>query len=151
TNAAADLLRREADIAIRNFRPEQPDLIARKMHEVPASLWATPDYLRSVGDPGRDDEMSGGAFIGFTPVSGMVEFLGARGLKVTSDNFVLVSANHLVQWEMVKAGLGIGVMTDRIAEREPLVTRAIPDMEPVMVPAWLTTHREVSTNRRVRL
>jgi len=151
TNEAADLQRREADIAVRNFRPEQPDLIARKLLDEPGGLWATPAYLDKVGHPKIADDLAGVDFIGFEPTDQMVKYLTGMGLKVTLENFVISSANHTVQWACVKQGLGIGVMTHRIAEAEPKVMQAIPDMEPIMVPIWLTAHREVHTSRRVRL
>ena len=51
TSAVSDLRRREAGIAIRNFRPEDPELVARKLPDSEAHLYATPEYLRSLGDP----------------------------------------------------------------------------------------------------
>jgi DNA-binding transcriptional LysR family regulator len=151
TNTTADLQRREADIAIRNFRPEQPDLIAKKVSEEPAGFWATPAYLDRVGHPKFADDMSGVHFIGFESAEQMSDYFVKLGLKLAPSNFVVSSANHMAQWACVKQGLGIGVMTDRIAEMEPGVMRAIPDMQPIVVPVWLTAHREVSTSRRVRL
>ena len=53
SNAASDLKGREADIAIRLFEPTQPDLIARRVGELVAHLYATPAYLRSIGNPSR--------------------------------------------------------------------------------------------------
>jgi len=51
SNKASDLRRREADIAIRNFRPTEPDLVAKKIRDVPARLYAAPAYLERIGNP----------------------------------------------------------------------------------------------------
>ena len=53
-------------------------------------------------------------------------------------------------WEMVKFGLGIGVMDGLIGDREPLVRRAVPELG-LKFPLWLVAHREVNTSRRIRL
>ena len=53
-------------------------------------------------------------------------------------------------WEMVKRGLGIGVMDGLIGDREPLVRRALPELR-LIFPMWLVAHREVNTSRRIRV
>lgn len=47
-------------------------------------------------------------------------------------------------------GVGIGGITRDIGDAEPLVCRILPDMEPMIVPMWLATHRELNTSKRVR-
>lgn len=150
SNAPSDLQRREADIAMRNFRPTEPDLIAKKVRDDPGGFFATPDYLDKVGNPKSTDDLTGVDFIGFNRTDQMVNMMVGLGMKVTQENFPIVSENHLVQWQMVKQGLGLGVITDLIGEKEPAVVRALPDLAPIMVPIWLTAHREVRTSRRVR-
>ena len=54
-------------------------------------------------------------------------------------------------WEMVKEGLGIGVLDGNLGDAEPLVRRVLPDFQPLMFPIWLVAHREVNTSRRIRL
>ncbi len=63
----------------------------------------------------------------------------------------MLTASHLVHWELVKQGLGVGVMPIRTGDAEPLVRRALPAMAPIEVPVWLVAHRELKTSRRVRL
>ena len=53
--------------------------------------------------------------------------------------------------ELVKQGLGIGIQDGVIGDREPLVRRVLPDLEPINFSMWLVTHREVSTSRRIRV
>lgn len=57
----------------------------------------------------------------------------------------------MVLWELVKSGLGIGASIDEVGDAEPRVERVLPGMAPIPVPAWLVSHREVHTSRRVRL
>ena len=84
--------------------------------------------------------------------SGMfMKGLNALGLNLTELNFPIMTENYLVMWELVKHGLGIGILDGTIGDAEPLVQRALPDLEPLMFPTWLVAHREVNTSRRIRV
>ncbi len=54
-------------------------------------------------------------------------------------------------WELVKQGLAIGVMAKDVGDRTPGVECVLPDLDPITVPIWLVTHRELHTSRRIRL
>lgn len=151
SNRPSDLRRREADIAVRNFRPTDPDLVAKKIKEVGAYLYASSRYLARIGRPTCAEDLSRADFIGFDRTDALIDGLNAMGLRLTQANFVLVTENQLVQWELVKQGVGIGIMSEDIGDPEPGVQRALPAMAPIVVPLWLTTHREVHTSRRVRV
>ncbi len=151
SNDVRDLRRREADIAVRNGRPTDPDLIAKKIKDDTACLYATEGYLAQCGELQGPNDMSRVRFIGFDNNGPFIEGLNAQGLKVTPKHFPVLSASHLVHWELVKHGVGIGVMATRIGDAEPMVRRAVPWLTPFEFPIWLVAHREVSTSRRVRL
>lgn len=151
SNAVSDLRRREADIAIRNGRPTDQDLIARKVKDDYAQLYATRGYLRKIGNPQTLSEFSNAAFIGFHDNKPLLDGLNALGFCLTGGNFPIVTGSHLVHWELTKQGLGIGVMQMRVGDAETKVVRVLPSMEPIDVPVWLVAHREVRTSRRVRL
>lgn len=151
SNNTRDLGRREADIAIRSFRPTQPELIARKIKDVQARLYATPNYLKRIGIPISPDTIQRAEFIGFDNTDRLLNGLNTLGLNLTKENFPIRTENHLVLWELVKQGLGVGIMQADVGDAEPLVERALPKLEPIMFPIWLTAHRELKTSRRVRL
>lgn len=151
SNALRDLRRREADIAIRHVRPDQPDLIARLVAETTGHLYAAPSYLERVGRPGDMADMERLDFIGFEQGDDLLNGLNAMGLNLTRRNFPIVADNGVVAWEMTKQGLGVGVMTREIAESTPEVEMVLPEFAPVPVPVWLTTHRELHSSRRIRL
>ena len=147
---ASDLKRREADIAIRHFQPTEPDLIAKKIRDVPARLYATPSYLERIGNPKLPYDLRRADFISVDR-SRFMNGLNALGLSLTERNFPILTENYLVMWELVKHGLGIGVLDGNIGDAEPLVRRVLPDFEPFMFPIWLVAHRELNTSRRVRV
>ncbi|WP_115935568.1 LysR family transcriptional regulator [Aestuariispira insulae] len=151
TNKAVDLNRREADIALRHFRPTQTELIARKLSDDNAFLYAAPDYLAQIGDPSTPAALGDADFIGFENNDVYLKGLKQMGVEITEGNFRLITDSHNVHWELVKAGAGIGVTMDLIGDAEPQVKRVLPDLAPVPVSTWLVTHRELNTSRRVRI
>lgn len=151
SNALRDLRRREADIAIRHVRPDQPDIVAKLIRETSAHLYAASAYLERYGRPKVARDLDDAHFIGFDRSDRLLSGLNARGLALTKANFRLVSDSSVTAWEMVKQGLGIGIMAKDIADITPEVECVLPDLEPFPVPVWLATHRELRTSRRIRL
>jgi DNA-binding transcriptional LysR family regulator len=144
-------LRREADIAIRNFRPSEPDLVAREIRDVPARLYATPAYLDSLNNPQLPYDLRQADFISIDGSGTFLKGLNAMGFHLTERNFPILTENYLVMWELVKHGLGIGILDGAIGDAEPKFTRVLPDLAPLMYPIWLVAHRELKTSRRIRL
>lgn len=151
TGQISDLKRREADIAIRNVEPQDPDLIARRLGDGEGRLYATPAYLASIGNPRTPAGFRDAAFISFADTGSMIDVLAAQGFSLRRENCRVACENHLVQWEFVKAGHGIGVMAALVGDAEPRVTRVLPELEPIRFPVWLVAHRELAMSRRVRV
>lgn len=151
TNQVSDLARREADIALRNVAPADPDLVARKVRDDVGYLYATPAYLTSLGEPTTLQELARGDFIAFDDTDTMRDVLVGMGLPITADHFRWICASQNVQWRLVTQGSGIGVMLAAIGDAEPRVVRVLPEQLRFPVPMWLTSHREVRTSRRVRI
>lgn len=150
SNAIRDLKRREADIAIRNARPEQPDLIARKMAEDRGGFYAAPDYLAELGPVTDPADLAEARFIGFDENETFLRALTARGIPVTEAQFPVIATTHPVHWEMARAGLGIGVGPCAMGDAEPGLQRVLPDVS-FDYPVWLVAHRELQTSPRVRI
>jgi DNA-binding transcriptional LysR family regulator len=151
SNSMSDLRRREADIAIRNVRPTQNDLVAKRLPDDQAVFFATPACLDRLGRPRTLSDLEGTDFIGFDRSAVFIDQLRAKGLSLTRDNFRLLSQSQLVQWEMVKAGLGIGIFPAWIGDAERSVERVAVPIDPITFPVWLVAHREVRTSARVRI
>ena len=151
TNTTSDLRRREADIAIRNFRPTQPELIAKKIKDVSARLYATAEYLKEIGEPKNTNDLSKANFISFDNTDGLISGLKALDVKLTTQNFPIQTEHFIAHWELVKQGLGIGIMPEATGDSEPQVVQVLPALDPISFPIWLTAHRELNTSRRVRM
>lgn len=151
SDAVRDLQRREADIAIRHVRPEQPDLIARLVRTSSGGLYAARAYLDAAGRPATPGDLAGHDLIGLANPERLAAELNRRmGLRLTADAFGYCPDSGVAAWEMVKAGLGIGVMMKDIADLTPGIEPVLPDLPPVEVPFWLTVHRELRTSPRIR-
>ncbi|KUJ85344.1 LysR family transcriptional regulator [Ruegeria marisrubri] len=151
TNDIRDLMRREADIAIRHVRPDQPDLIARLVREARAHLYAASTYLERKGRPRTMAELPAHDFVGFGDTARMIEFLAPLGIHLRQQNFPIGSPSGIVAWEYVRQGFGLAPMPEEVGDATAGVERVLPDMEPILFPIWLTTHRELHTSRRIRL
>ena len=151
SNQVSDLRRREADIAIRNFRPTQPDLIAKKIKDVNARLYATPQYIQQLGKLEYPEDLNSADFISIDGTGMYQDGLNSLGLTLTKKNFPILTENYITHWQLVKQGLGIGIMPENIGDSEPLVQQVLPTLPAIEFPIWLTTHRELNTSRRVRI
>lgn len=149
--AVQDLKRREADIAIRHVRPEQPDLIARALPDAVARLYASSAYLDANGRPQRPEDFRRHRLIGQETAGRVLARLRREGLPVERANFPILCEQGLVGWELVRRGLGVGVMLSEIAALTPEVELVYPAFPPIVVPTWLATHRELRSSPRIRL
>lgn len=151
SDALSDLRRREADIAIRHVRPEQPDLIGRLVREATASFYASPEWTARHGVPRNADDMMDTDFIGFDRSGRGQDYLRAMGLDLSHRNVHVYCENTCVVWEMIKRGLGVGIMGDDIAAGCDGIVRVLTDLPAIRFPIWLVTHRELHTSRRIRM
>ncbi|MDF3193150.1 LysR family transcriptional regulator [Pseudomonas sp. 1928-m] len=147
----SDLLRREADIAIRHVRPEQPELIGRLVRQSSACFYASESWVRVHGLPRTAEEALQHDFIGLDRAGHYLHHLRAVGLLLSNTNFRSYADNSVTYWEMVRQGLGIGAIMEEIARETPGMVRVLEDVAPFQLPIWLVTHRELRTARRIRI
>ena len=150
-DAISDLLRREADIAIRHVKPEQPELIARLVREAEANFYASEDWVQVHGHPRRAQDAAHLPFVGSDRSGQYLSYLRQHGLPVKEANFSCYADQSKAHWALVRHGLGIGAMIDEIARDTPGIVRVLDDVPPVRFPIWLVTHRELRTSRRIRI
>ena len=105
--------------------------------------------LNGLADPITKISLKQADFVSFDNTGMLLAGLNERGLTLTKDNFPIMTENYIAHWELVKQGLGIGIMPEEIGDAESLVKRVLPNFT-IDFPVWLTTHRELNTSRRVR-
>lgn len=146
-----NLMAREADIALRNVRPEQPNLVARLVSERTGYFYAATSYLDTRGRPETIPELQDHDWIGMGDTDRYLGYMAQLGLALTADHLPLRSVSGIAAWEMCKAGLGILPMDREIAKATPGLEPLLPEHLAVSFPIWLVAHREVHTSPRIRL
>lgn len=145
-----DLLRRDADIAVRNVRPTQDDVIARKVGEMAIGLFAGPDYATRRPLPTTLDELLTHELIGFDRSDELIRGFANQGVVVDRGAFSVRCDDHVVLVELIAAGLGLGFVSLASARARGLVSVPLP-LPPLHLPVWVATHQEVHTSRRIRV
>lgn len=147
SNAVSNLLRREADIALRMVQPDQASLVARRIAKITLGAYAHRDYLRRRGTPRQLEDLLAHDVIGDDSV---LRGFAAFGFPTGPEALSFRSDDLMAQWEAVRAGLGIGFIGDYVARSDRQVVAVLPALKLPVLPVWLTVHREIRTSRRIR-
>ena len=151
SNQVSNLLRREADIAVRMVRPDQETLVAKKIGNVGLGAYAHRSYLARRSSLRQPADLLQHDLIGSDTDTSILLGFKALGYAVGPQAFALRTDDLVVQWQAVRAGLGIGFVADYMARSEPDVLRVLPGLLPIPeIPMWLAVHREIRTNKRIR-
>lgn len=150
SNQVENLLRRDADIAIRMVQPAQNELVARKVTDIPLSACAARTYLDRRGRPQRPEELGEHDLVGFDRSDDLVRGLERFVPGLTRHAFRLRSDNHIVLWEAVRAGNGISIAQAPLIRRDPLMEVVLPGLPLPALPVWLAMHRDVRASVRIR-
>ena len=150
SDAVENLLLREADIAVRMFRPTQLELITKHLGDLPVCACAHQRYLAARGTPQRPEELAGHDLIGFDRSDLLIGTARKMGFSLNRSDFMIRTDSQVNMWELTKAGLGIGFAQQKLVEASPGMVRLLAGFAPPPLEVWLTTHRELFTSRRIR-
>jgi DNA-binding transcriptional LysR family regulator len=150
SNRTEDLLRRDADIAVRMVRPTQSGLVAQRLGDAVLGFYAHRRYLDGVTMPRSAADLAALRLIGFDRDPVPVAAIDAAGIRVTREMFSLRTDSDLAQLAAVRAGYGVGVCQVGIARRDPDLVRVLPDAFAVKLETWLVMHEDLRASLRVR-
>lgn len=151
TNRVQDLLRREADIAIRMTQPKQESLIARRVGHIELGLHAHKEYLRRRGYPATAEELEKHALIGFDEETPFLR-AGRKTLSVwRRDAFTSRTDSDLAQLALIRSGAGIGVCQTVLAKRDPWLVHVLPEAFSLKLETWLAMHEDLRNSARCRV
>ncbi|WP_440108450.1 LysR family transcriptional regulator [Acidovorax sp. BL-A-41-H1] len=150
SNEVTNLLRREADIALRMVRPDQASLVAKRIGSVKLGAFGHRDYLRRKGTPRQPPELLQHELIGGDRNEEILQGFATMGYPVERGHFAFRTDNLMAYWAAVRAGLGIGFVATYMARTDPDVVPVLPMLPLPELPIWLTVHREIRTSRRIR-
>lgn len=150
SNSAANLLQRDADVAIRMFRPTQNDLVVRKIADLPLGFFGRRDYLSAHGDPQTLGDLRSHRFIGMDRETSLIDFGRMLGETFTLSDFAFRCDNILTHIEAIRSGVGIGVTHQGLAAQWPEVEQVLPDIQLPSLDLWIACHSDVRHNKRIR-
>ena len=150
SNAVSNLLRREADIAVRMVQPQQATVIARRVGKVSVSACAHQDYLRRRGVPRHPTDLMAHDLIGGDLNEDILRGFAAQGYPVGREHFAFRTDDLIVAWQAVRAGLGIGFVSDHLIRTDSAIVPVLSKLKIAPLPVWLAVHKEVRTSRRIR-
>lgn len=149
SNDSSNLLFREADIAVRMYRPEQLDLITRNLGEIQIGAYAARRYLEARGMP-TAETLHTHDFVGYDVNTDIIDGMRRGGLMVDRHSFGVRCDDDIVYWNLVQQGCGIGFSQRGIGLKDPLVQELDFGVPLPVLPVWLTAHESMRQTPRVR-
>ena len=150
SNEVSNLLRREADIAVRMVQPDQASLVAKRIGKMAIGAYAHRSYLQRAGTPREPSELLVHALIGSDKNEDILRGFAALGYPVKREHFSFRSDDLMAHWHAVRSGLGIGFIADYLARTDADVVNVLPMLKIPALPIWLAVHREIRTSKRIR-
>lgn len=150
SDSSENLIFREADIAIRMYRPTQLDVIIKHVNDHPTGLYASRRYLDRVGRPQSVEQLMELDFVGFDSNDLIIRYMAELGLNVNRDFFPVRCDDQAAHWRLVCAGCGVSGAQRLIGDAEPLVERIELGLILPPLPVWLAAPEALRTNARVR-
>lgn len=147
SNQVDDLLRREADIAVRMAQPTQGALLARRVGAIELGMHARADYLARCGAPKRMEDLAGHSVVGFDKMTPWLRRLQSTLGGFDRTTFALRADSDLAQLAMIRAGFGLGVCQVGLAQRAGLV-RVLTTPFSFKLDTWVAMHADLRDSPR---
>lgn len=146
-----NLLDREADVAIRHMRPEQTELVCRKVGSVPMGAWASEEYLATFGAPAIEN-LAGHRFIDGLSTRGFTIALEKLGHKVPDAQVSFRTDSLQSQRRAAELGWGLIGMPDYMGENTPGLVKVLAEAsEGVSMDIWLVARPAMRQQQLLRL
>jgi DNA-binding transcriptional LysR family regulator len=151
SDSVQNIMQRDADIAVRMVEPTQPDLIATHVNDLAVGFYASRNYLKKHGMPKSPEQLiDGHVLVGYDRQTMIIDGMNRFGFPVTRNDFAVRCDDQLAYFELVKAAMGIGILSCTVASRHKQLVPLFDDLPIPALPVWTVTHRELRTSRRIR-
>lgn len=150
SDTSDNLLFREADIAVRMYRPTQLEMVTRHIGDVELGLFGARDYLDRAGRPSGAEDLRRLDFVGYDRNPTIIEGFRSSGWEVDREFFPVRCDHNTVVWELVRAGCGLGFVQARLARADPLVEEIDLGIPIPRLPVWLTAPEALRQSPRIR-
>lgn len=149
SDSSDNLLFREADIALRMYRPDQLDMVTLHVTDLPLGIYARRDYLDRVGRPETVEDALKLDWVGYDRSDLMLRGMRELGWSVDRSFFATRTDDQAGNWQLIRAGCGIGIVQIATGQSAPEVERLFPDMPLPSLPVWLTAHEAMRRTPRI--
>jgi len=146
-----DLLRQEADIAIRLAAPTQEALVVRRIGSIDVGLYAHRRYLEQHGVPITLDDLSRHRLIGYHSETAFVRSMRKRYPALEHAQPALKVDSNIAQMALIRSGCGIGFFQVGLARRDPDLVRVLQDELAMTLPAFVAMHENLRATPRCRV
>jgi len=150
SNQTENLLRRDADIAIRMGRPTQDALVARNIGKIALGIYAHRRYVKAHGRPGTMAELAEHALIGFDRETAYIRSIRPAGVPYSREHFALRTDNDLAVLAALRAGYGIAICQCGIAQRDPALLHLFADSFVLHMDTWVVMHEDLRRSALMR-
>lgn len=150
SNEISNLLRRDADIAVRMVRPAQGSLVARKLGMIGIGAYAHERYLERAGRPVLPQDLRRHCLVGYADSDVIERGFAALGMPLTRSDFAMRTDDQVAYVRLVNEGVGIGFITHYSARLFPGLRPLLPMLAIPPLPCWLAVHREIRGNAVVK-
>ncbi|MHA1127616.1 MAG: LysR family transcriptional regulator [Alphaproteobacteria bacterium] len=150
SDSTKNLLFREADIAVRMFRPVQLDVITRHLGAMRIGMFASKDYVARKGMPMGLEDIMQHDFVGYNDDDQIINGMREMGLDVDRHFFKTRCDNQVTHWQLARAGCGIGFAQMSVGFADPDMVQVLPEVPLPALPVWLTAPEALHTNPRIR-
>ncbi|ODT68356.1 MAG: LysR family transcriptional regulator [Pelagibacterium sp. SCN 63-23] len=153
-DAELDLAMREADVAIRLHRPNQSEMIQRKLFTVHNHFYASNSYIDEHGMPSAPEELDNHRVISFgEPVPsylGDINYLERMGRSDSSPRRAALRVNAIYgMMQACRAGIGIAMLPDYVTEKEDGLVQILPEIELPAYEAYFVYPPALKNSKRV--
>ncbi len=150
TDTSENLLFREADIALRMYRPSQLDVITQHIADLPLGIFAAKSYLVRRGHPRTAEDLWSHDLVGYDSNDLILRSMLDMGWPAQRSAFAMRCDNQATYWQLVRAGCGIGFCQSSVARADDAVEELDLGVEIAPLPLWLTAHGAMRETPRIR-
>ncbi|KAF1042166.1 MAG: HTH-type transcriptional regulator CatM [Herbaspirillum frisingense] len=148
SNRADDLLQREADIAVRMFKPAQDALVAKRLGNIEVGLHAHQRYLALHGAPHSIDALADHTLIGFDRESAYLRRFQEQFPWLSRTGLAFRADSDLAQLAAIRAGFGIGICQVALAAKDPALVHLLPRQFSFKMETWVAMHEDLRSSPR---
>jgi DNA-binding transcriptional LysR family regulator len=150
SNSVDNLLRRDADIAVRMVEPAHQALVIKHIGAITLGLHAHRRYLNCRGRPNSFDSLEHHTMIGFDRETPEIRSMRQRARGLEKVRFAFRSDSDIAQLMAIRAGFGIGICQVALARRDPDLERVLPELFEFKLGVWLAMHENLRSTPRCR-